>query len=529
MPKHRRPDERYRKSGTRRGDDAPPRPQFRRSELPPFASLTFGRAAAERESAEDPELLLSGYLDVHSAADRILHDSEFLVLGYKGSGKSAISHHLKLRAQEEHSLFAQSIYLADFPYAEFADIQHETGDGYARYPAVWTWILALYILTSFSTDEGALSGTAPDFLSLIKQLRRQGFIPSTTVPQLLRKTKTSTFSVQGGGIATASVSESEAPGTFTLPPVIDRVLEIISDFESDSDHLIIVDGLDDVLLGAPIQTAALSTLVLAISRLNRNLAQAGACAKVVLLCRTDLYESLPLPNKNKIRQDSAIVLDWYQDTNKPRNTELVRLTNLKARVHAPELPDIFAAYFPEELRGRSVLRYLLDFTRHTPRDLLRLLKYIQEFSEGNKQLGDGQIHSGIRKYSIDYFLPEISDELEGFLKKPQVNMGLDLVSSFNQQHFDLEGLRRYASGDDRFKNLNLEQFLERMFEASAVGNVRREGSSKDYFTFKYRNRHSSINFEAEMRVHQGLWQGLGLTARKGSRSAVSGSGATEDV
>jgi hypothetical protein len=263
--------------------------------------------------------------------------------------------------------------------------------------------------------------------------------------------------------------------------------------------------------------------------LNRNLAQAGACAKVVLLCRTDLYESLPLPNKNKIRQDSAIVLDWYQDTNKPRNTELVRLTNLKARVHAPDLPDIFAAYFPSEVRGRPVLKYLLDYTRHTPRDLLSLLKYIQEFTEGSKELSDGQIHSGIRKYSIDYFLPEIEDELEGFVEKQQVDMGFDLVSSFNQQHFDLKALRRYASDDARFSSLNLEHFLEQMFEASGIGNVRREGSSSDYFTFKYRNRHSSINFEAEMRVHQGLWQGLGLTARKGSRGIVRAPDGAEDV
>lgn len=457
---------------------------------------------------------MAGYLDAHDASTKLLQGHDFLVLGYKGSGKSAISQHLRLKSDDATDLFVKNVFLADFPYEEFSQIDKNSPDAHARYPTIWTWLILLFLVDSLSEDIGAQNRIKTDFNKMTQQLRKMGMIPSQRAPILLRKTKSKKFSVGVKGFAAAEVGESDGAREFTLAPVVDRMTEIVCDFESDSDHVVIIDGLDDVLLGEPVQTAALSALVLAVSRLNRRFAQEGACCKVLLLCRTDLFESLPLPNSNKIRQDAAVSLDWYQNIAHPERTELIRLSNMKSRVFLEEElldVDIFTEYFPRKLHGRSLLKALLDNTRHTPRDWLSLLRYLQDFSVDGERLSDKQLKDGIRKYSIEYFLPEIRNELCGFIDQPSVSLGMDLLTSFGRGQFDVDDLRSYCAEDARFNDFGLERFLERLFECSGLGNTREtEGWSKPYFTFKYRNRSASLNLRERVRVHHGLWKGLGL-------------------
>ena len=486
-----------------------------RAGLPSFSELTFGFSAAEDESARAPRLLTDGYLDAHEASTRLLLGHDFLVLGYKGSGKSAISQHLRLKSDEAPDLFVKNVYLADFPYEEFAQINRDMPDAHSRYPTIWAWLILLFIVDSMSEDMGSKNRIKTDFSKMTSQLQKMGMIPSQKAPILLRKTKSKKFSVGVKGFASAEVGDDDGVREFTLSPVVERMSEIVCDFESESDHIVIIDGLDDVLLGEPVQTAALAALVLAVSRLNRRFAQESACCKVLLLCRTDLFESLPLPNSNKIRQDAAVSLDWYQNIAHPERTELIRLSNMKCRVYLEEElsdVDIFHEDFPRRLHGRNLLLALLDNTRHTPRDWLSLLRYLQGFSVDRERLSDKQIKDGIRKYSIEYFLPEIRNELCGFVDQTTVALGLDLLTSFGRGQFHIAQLRDYCADDQRFVDFELERFLERLFECSALGNMREtEGWSKPYFTFKYRNRSASLNIREKVRIHHGLWKGLGLT------------------
>jgi hypothetical protein len=61
-----------------------------------FADIEFGFADAEKESAENPALLLNAYLDETHLVDKALKGVPFLVLGYKGSGKTAIAERANL-------------------------------------------------------------------------------------------------------------------------------------------------------------------------------------------------------------------------------------------------------------------------------------------------------------------------------------------------------------------------------------------------------------------------------------------------
>lgn len=100
-----------------------------------FKLIDFGYSSAQMEGVRAPNLLLNGFLDINDICDTVLSGHEFLVLGYKGSGKSATAERIRLLYQNNHSLFLQNIDLADFPYAAFSKIISDDEAPQARYPA----------------------------------------------------------------------------------------------------------------------------------------------------------------------------------------------------------------------------------------------------------------------------------------------------------------------------------------------------------------------------------------------------------
>jgi hypothetical protein len=291
---------------------------------------------------------------------------------------------------------------------------------------------------------------------------------------------------------------------------------------SPNRHILIIDGLDDIFTSNTAQYQSLAGLVLEISRLNALFARAGSKLKVLLLCRTDLFERLPGPNKNKIRQDSAIVLDWYHDPRQPGESNLVKLINLKARVTDPCLRNVFATHFPREVILRksntrqSVTGYLLDFTRHTPRDFIQVLTHIQKFSPRQKTplirslLTQEQIHSGLRSYSINYFLPEIKDELVGYYSGEEVEAAFSLMGSLRKREFTFGELEGRAATQKRYGSLDLSGIVSALFECSAIGNIHKRPGGTTYFTFRYRNRNSTLNLQDRLILHRGMWKALNL-------------------
>lgn len=59
-----------------------------------FQAINFGKAAAEKEKSYHPRLLIEGFFDDYNYIDKIRNDEVFLVVGSKGSGKSAIGSRL---------------------------------------------------------------------------------------------------------------------------------------------------------------------------------------------------------------------------------------------------------------------------------------------------------------------------------------------------------------------------------------------------------------------------------------------------
>lgn len=81
-----------------------------------FRKIDFGNTDAQTESQNNPHLLIEGYYDLENRAERMLNTTAFLVLGYKGSGKTALAEHLYLKSKDDNSFVVEKISLKDLAY-----------------------------------------------------------------------------------------------------------------------------------------------------------------------------------------------------------------------------------------------------------------------------------------------------------------------------------------------------------------------------------------------------------------------------
>ncbi len=209
-------------------------------------------------------------------------------------------------------------------------------------------------------------------------------------------------------------------------------------------------------------------------------------AKIILLCRTDLFERLPHPNKNKIRQNAATNINWYAP---PDQSVLIALVNKRASMSAGREMDVLATYFPSTLRsdGRGSIRsQILEQTRHVPRDVIMLLNNMQQFS--GDVLTSSQIATALAQYSRDYFIPGITDELAGYLRPEQISMFMQLLGATRKVRVSVAALEHQAKRM-HLRDLDVLETVRVLFECSAIGTldaVLKTGEIQT--TFKYRTR-----------------------------------------
>ena len=289
---------------------------------------------------------------------------------------------------------------------------------------------------------------------------------------------------------------------------------MFQDIRSESRHYLIIDGLDDILTQREVQYRSISALIFEVERINNNFVNNNVPAKIILLCRTDLFEVVPGANKNKIRQDYAMELDWYRDPREPNSSELVKIAELRTRRSLGAGAQLFRRIFPQEVDRQRVETALLDMTRHTPRDFLRLLHHIQQFSSSSGKINVTAVKSGMRDYSIKYFLPEIHDELSGYATPAEIDSIVDALGKLRKRDFRFHELVESSrSINKRLSEERVYELVRALFQCSALGNIqRRSGPQGDtrFYTFKYRNRHSSFNEGEQLMLHRGLWKALNL-------------------
>lgn len=477
-----------------------------------FRDIEFGKTSGEAEAAELPHLVEHGFLD-DGLLDPLFSRKKWLVLARKGAGKSLLGEKLKQVASTDNPRSAAKlIHLADFPFRTFAQLMPGAGDSAASYPTSWSWLICLQIVDALHGHPGANRPLNIDQNRAIGQLERLGLLPTTDLQRLVVMSSKSGFKAQIPKLLEYfnEGNSSNAPTDLAFLNLVASLKELIANYSFHGQQFIVIDGLDDVLTKEDVQYETLSALIFETSRLNSFFKDKKIPVWIVVLCRTDIYEVLPGANKNKLRQDSCVEIDWYPPSGEVEQSKLLSLANLRGNLSLRRTVDIFTEFLPQHMdHGVPTRKYLADLTRHTPRDFIALLAYIQRFSKGSTVV-KGDIVDGAKLYSEKYFLPEIKDELVGYVSPTELEIFLNSVGEIHERAFTMEKLTQVSTALGLEKE-KLEVLMHALFSASAVGMTWRDKATRqNKFEFKFRNPNAAFNPRRTIVLHKGLWKALNV-------------------
>ncbi len=470
-----------------------------------FEDYNFGLADAYEEYCDQPHLIEEGILDSRGWIKSIQQGTKFLILGKKGSGKTAIGSKL-LQTSSKGKFVAQYQQLSSFPFNQFTGIMHMREAPEINYTEAWDFVLLLALCSSFANDETVGSFDPREKKQLFDLLKNLNFISNNNLSSIVQKTKEKTYKTDLKIFSSETKTETEDLNAQKLLTILRPA---VMNFAGDTSHLLIIDGLDDVLTKRQVQYEALTALILSAKRLNSEFNLKHVPAKIILLCRTDVFEKLRTPNKNKIIQDNAIELDWYFDMPNPEDSDLIKIANLRASNSSGGDIDIFSKNLPKSIKGKNTMKCLIDYTRYTPRDFISLLKCIQRVSPGKEKITELEIWKGLTIYSEDYFLREVKDELTGFIENEEViHLLFNLLVDLGKKEFTFNEIQKKAS-KDRYKGIDLKTLLDLLYERGVIGNFENTGANR-FYRSKYRNKHSQLDFEEMIFIHKALHKVLTL-------------------
>lgn len=475
-----------------------------------FDAINFGLASAEKERLAAPEMLVEGYFDLDNTLQELLEGRSFLVLGYKGSGKSALAEHILLRSESDPHLFASEARLSDFPPEALSVIQKLGDDGEVRMPSSWTLVFLSYVYQSLVNDHGAR--VPDDFLRAVGGLRNAGLLPSRSLHEAVVLSTRSSKKLKFGSFAEWEAETTRGGLRLDLPIITQRLREALSGVVTQNRHVVIVDGIDEIRFSLEGIYAALAGLVNAADRLNDFFHRTGIPTKVLVLCQTDIFARLPGKNKNKLRQDASVTLDWYSQDAASRDSSLFALVNRKASVADPTIGDVVGRFFPSTVAGEDAYGFLLRQTRHRPRDVLRLMRHIQEVA-GYETITTPVIETGLVHYARAYLLSELADELDGYLSGRDIQVGLGVLASHRrlcEQPFTLDDF--YRAAGSRRRDSRSELFLTALFDAGGLGFE----SDDSHVVFKFATQYAFLDLEARFQLHPALR--LALAPRASARN-----------
>lgn len=473
-----------------------------------FREILFGKTDAQIESVEHPELLIDGYFNTTNIVGRATDPTTFLFLGYKGSGKSALSEHLRL--SDNKNIIVHQELLKDFPYKSLGRIVAGEAENEVKLKIAWRWVLLAYILNSLNSDSEARCQMQEELDKALDLFTQAGIFPLTSISRLVTKTSSNTFKVSLQAFAFEHTSNNDN-ALVSLEFSIDYIKKLITSFKEEHKHLIIIDGLDEILTSREIQYVAIASLINEAKDLNLFLLNNHISVKIIILCRTDLFERLPDPNKNKIRQDCSFSISWYNEgLDDQKNCDLVKLVNLRTKIKYPEITNLFNTFFPTQVSRKETIIALLEFTRHTPRDFLQLLNCIQSQCKGPR-VDYPDITNGLVLYSNEYFLPEIKDEMAGYIPADNIDEIINIFAALRKRIFTFKEFESIYREHPNLKELSIDYVLKILFDCSAIGQrYSYDSENNTRITFKYRNRHSSINKNDKFILHKGLCKALNV-------------------
>lgn len=480
--------------------------------------------------ADDDDLLRDCFEDHPAYRSALAHD-RFLVVGRKGSGKTAIFR--KFITTKRHNYFCFGHTFTDYPW-EYHDLQARSGvPEELRYVESWKYLvlvsLAKILLNQDHSvpwsDESAESSERLEDFIVDSYGSRDPDLTQLFQPNKEIKLK-GTLKVPFVDIAGERIRVRDLPARTAE---VNRAVReyIMATLNPEHDYYICFDQLDrEFLADDPKYAQRVTGLILAARDLSLSARESGKRLSVVVFLRDDIYQLLHFEDKNKLSDRRLSHIRW--DVMGPdltlRKVMETRFSRVLGRSDGSvSWDEVFDE--TKQMPGRqSKYSHICDRTFRRPRDVIRFCNEILSVykrDEGSSGLFENAVVAAAREGYSDYLLQELDDEIAK--QVPLYDQYLDILRDistiqFNWRHF----YNRWTLHPALSKSgIDPREALRDLFDFSVIGFLRPGGGTGgSQYLWKYRDARVRLSPEAEtFRVHPGFKEALDLT--KGRHPTIS--------
>lgn len=381
----------------------------------------IGKPDAELENISKLSIV-DVFEDYCNILPAIESDGYFIIAGRKGSGKSAIARYLKGSANQENDRYVSIIKTDDVKLERLIQAVPE-----ADHSAIFEWLI-LTRLVKLILDTNYTSYPKP--IQALKKFYERNTrlinIGDYNIEEITEN-KEVKFEVLRVGFGEIFRKKNKSiilnRGIFyQFVPVLREVIQTVLNYEvfEQSKFYICFDDLD-VKFKLSRDKEILTDLIRTACKYNSEYLKPHQ-TKILLFVRDDLTRRLSGVDSDitKILDSSQIGLNWYQHDDyqiDEKNINLRKLINkrlaqnfinLNKKFNASDPWRTFVEHF-EDYGSKTPFSYILDFTYHTPRDLINIFAQVGQ-KDLKYPLDKRIIDTCINQYT-ERKLNEISDEL----------------------------------------------------------------------------------------------------------------------
>ena len=474
---------------------------------------TIGFADAMKELKQSPEIFNLAFYDPKGMIDELKSGYKYMIVGRKGVGKSAVSAKLQSDSERYKEYSTLAIMLNEFNYTIFSKTNANIDvQGTKKYLESWQLILLLTIFKYLNNKE--IFAENLKFIETIKLIEEFGFNVHFDMQQYvgyLAKLKS------GKNVDKFNLKYEDffgyAPNDFNegISNLNRLMINTILDLELDMNHFVLIDGVDDILRLKTSHLEILSSLIRSVDILNERLFNKNNFSiKFLLFIREDILTLISDPDLNKILRDGKISLNWVDNP-----SDLKQIVELRLRMSNGSGEDSLwdSIYdFPLKRSGKSSWELLLEHTLYKPRDVLQFLEISRELYPNNEKVDYYEMMNTIKKYSSDYLIGEMKNELSGFIPDEAINSLTSVFQKIGTTQFRLDVFLRYMNDqttrNKSFEISTIKELLLKLFEAGYIGQIMDDAGES--VNFKHRNPMTNIDFERQFIIHRGIVRGLGI-------------------
>lgn len=481
--------------------------------MPKFNDINFKYTDAEEEKTYAPELINDAYVDINQILQKIHAPEKFLIVGSKGSGKTALASKLTLLSDAQWDFFVESDILEQFEFQLLNKTGGEKGVSIGGALTAWQLILFLRLIPLFLKDE-KFKDKNPKIVELSNSLKKYGLTESDSLLNIVQYTsRRGVFAKIKSAIAEISGEQSEENNFKVKDPaaLLTSIKHVFSSIEpTESKYYFVIDGLDYILRKGRSNCTYIADLINAVRQLNLYFVSMGVLSKAIILIRDEVLNMVPDPNLTKRINDNGVQLRWYDNVRSPFETSLLEIIEKRARLagFTGSAKDLWYSWFPKNIHNSNSLEFVSINTRYIPRDLISFFREMQALGK-EPPFNKFDVLSALNNYS-DWFLQELGDALVGLvneeLRTELPNIITELGREFSLKQFK-EKLTEYcllSSG------ITAEQVARELFNTSWIGNKWKADNDTPRYAWRHRKLTAKLNLKHTLIVHSGLWKSLNL-------------------